>query len=110
MIEACFESHGFQQIDGPLFSLGDGPMRFKHRDLHVLQRGKSREQVEGLKNETYLAGAVGREIGALRERGATILQRARTRMVERAKHLEQRGFSRPAWANDRHKLTLLDAE
>ena len=31
-------------------------------------------------------------------------------MIERAKHLEQRGFSRAARADDRDKLALLDAK
>src|SRR6185369_12105434 len=110
MMQTRFDSDGFQQFDGPVFSLRDGAVRFKHRDLHVLERGESREQMEGLENKTDLVGAIRGEIGALRERSAAILQRARARMVERAKHLEQRGFSGAALAYDRDKLSLLDAK
>ena len=67
MMQTRFESDCFQQFDGPVFSLGDGAVRFKHRDLHVLERGESREQMEGLENETDLVGAILGEIGALRE-------------------------------------------
>jgi len=66
--------------------------------------------MEGLENEADLEGAIRGEVGALRERSAAIPQRARARMVERAKHLEQRGFSRAARAHDRDKLALLDAK
>src|SRR6185503_501485 len=83
---------------------------FKHRDLNVLERRESREQMESLENEADLVGAIGSEIGTIRERSAAIPQRARARMVERAQHLEQRGFSRTARAYDRDKLSLLDAK
>src|SRR6266478_7187869 len=110
MMQTRLESDGFQQFNGPMLSLGDGAVRSKHRDLHVLERGESREQMEGLENETDLVGGIRGEIGALRERSAAIPERARARMVERAKHLEQRGFSRAALAYDRDKLALLDAK
>ena len=85
-------------------------MRFKHRDLHVFERGERREQMEGLENETDLAGAIGGEIRALLQRSSAILQRARARMIEGAKHLEQCGFSRAARTDDGDKLALPDTQ
>src|SRR5882672_6460897 len=110
MMQTRLESDGFQQFNGPMLSLGDGAVRSKHRDLHVLERGESREQMKGLENETDFMGAIRGKIGALRERSAAIAQRAGARMVERAKHLEQRGFSRAARAYERDKLAFLDAK
>ena len=109
MMQTRFESDRFQQFDGPVFSFGDGAMRFKHRDLHVLEGGESWEQMEGLENETDLVGAIRGEIGALRERSAAILSVPALGWSS-APHLEQRGFSRAARAYDRDKLALLDAK
>src|SRR6185436_18833654 len=94
MMQTRFESDGSEQFASPVFSLGDGAVGSKHRDLDVFERGEGREQMEGLENETDLVGAIRGEIGTLSERSAAILQRARARKVERAKHLEHRGFSR----------------
>src|SRR5262245_27380676 len=110
MMLTRFEANSLQQFESSLFSLGGGAVGSEHRDLHVLERGESREQMEGLENETDLLGAIRGEIGALREQSAAILQRARARMVERAKHLKECGFSRAALAYDRDELTLLDAK
>src|SRR5262245_24872036 len=66
--------------------------------------------MKGLENETNLVRTIRSEIGALRERSAAIFQRASSWAIERAKHLEQCGFSRAARADDGDKLALLDAK
>src|SRR5688572_22013098 len=44
----------------------------EHRDLHVLGRGESRQEVKGLENKSDLASAVGCGIGMIRQRFSTI--------------------------------------
>ena len=90
--------------------MGKGMARFKHRNLYILERRESWEQVEGLENKTNFVRSVGGEIRAFRKRGAAILQHALAWMIERAEHLQQRGFSRAARADDRHKFALLNAK
>src|SRR5262245_18970678 len=110
MMQPRFKPDGFQQFESRMFARGDGAACSKHWELHVLKRRKGREQMEGLENETDLVGAIRGEIGALLKRSSAKLQRARARQIERAKHLEQCGFSRAARAYDRDKLALLDTK
>ena len=83
MIEAMFEANQLQQFEGALASLRSRAIDFEHRDLHVLGRGESRQEVKRLENKPDLASTVGCRIGMIRQRYSAIEKGSGCRSIQR---------------------------
>ena len=64
--------------------------------------------MERLEDEADLERTVRSQIGALRQRGAAIEQRAGTGMIQRPEHLEQRGFARATLPHNGDEFPSVD--
>ena len=62
MPQPVSEPYRIQQFNGPFLPLAPRQISFKHWNLHIFLHGKSGEQVEGLENESDVAGPVFRRV------------------------------------------------
>src|SRR5690349_23252578 len=104
MIETTLQPDRLKQGDRSRFPFSGRQGGFKHRDLHVLERSKGRQQVKSLENEADLTGTISCWVGQIGNGSPAVEQRSRRRPVECAQHLEQRGLSGTAWTGNGQKF------
>ena len=112
MRHAIREADIAQRGERDLAALIESHAGVNQRQLDIPQRTRSREEIEGLKDEADLAIADLGEFVVVHLADAVPVQfiRAGGRRIEAAEHIHQRRFSRARRPHDRDVFATLDAE
>ena len=86
------------------------PALFKHRDLHIFERGQGRQQMKRLEDETDMLGPKARRVSQPAERFTAKSDLARIGRIERSEQMEQGRFAAAAGPHQRHKFSLVDSQ
>src|SRR5437763_1806933 len=84
----------------------------EQRQLHVVESGRAREQVEALEHEPDLPVAHRRELILRHPRDVVSIEEvlARCRAIETTRNVHERGLARSRWARHGEKLAGVDVE
>jgi len=108
---AARQSHQLHQVGRAALTVG-GPCRVEQRQLDVLERRCSRQQVEVLKNESDSLASDHRQLRLVQSRHVLAFQdvTAAGRPIEASQHIHQRRFARARRAHHRNELAALDSQ
>jgi hypothetical protein len=112
VIEPVAEPHAGQQFLRPCDSLLARDPGVEHRELHILERGRSREQVETLEHEADLTAPYGGELVGREARHFLARQTigARRRAIETAEQMHERGLAGAGRPHERDKFAARDGD
>lgn len=79
------------------------------RQSDIAQRGKVREQVEGLKDKPYAPAIVSKRVSLNGNRPVIQLYRTRRRSLEPTRNAKQRGFASTRWPDQNNAFCSLEA-
>src|SRR5687768_3259752 len=104
------EADGLQEFLGARLALRDVQLPLEHGNLDILRDRVSRQQVEGLEDESDLMRAVARLVRHVGDGLPTIADAAFAGLVEGTEHGEQRALAAAAGTHDGHKLSVANLE
>ena len=111
-------AHPVVELDAPQRFLGAilpffrGDARVDERQFHVVERGRAREEVEGLEDEPNLLVADARQLVVVHLADLLLVQQvaALRRRVEAPDQVHQRRLPRPGRAHDGHVFAFVDGD
>jgi hypothetical protein len=91
-------------------AFGGGNAAVDQRQLHVLERGGAREQVESLEHETEIVATQARPLVAVEGADVDAPERigAAARRVQAAKNIHDSGLARTARSHHRNEFAGID--
>src|SRR5689334_4061368 len=82
----------------------------EHWQLHVAERGGTRQKIESLKNKTDFAVTNLRQLVVVQRGHLDSVQTVRTpgRLIEASDQIHECGLARPGWSHDRDEFAPID--